>query len=295
MCARRLERLDHVFFLDVGRRSELGDRGRAAELRRELVDEARDAERELLHAPRHVDAPRAVAEVAADLADDRRHGVGGELDAPLEVESVDRLDQADRSDLDEVVDRLAAARVASRERAHERHHLLDQPVACSAVAGRAVRLEEVDVGSAVCHDHHPAPLRTSSSSSHSRVVLADRRPRCRRAASTTRRSDASVAAPSSSGPIRTTSRSSRTVRLELEASPSRTAPRWHGSASSSMRSTGRSRREPRPPRTSATTPAPRRPGGNGENDGVRHEPQCDGTRRQPRSSRSRRGASRGCV
>ena len=167
VCARGLERLDHVFFLDVGRLGELGDGWRAAELGGEVVDEARDAQRELLHPPRHMDAPRAVAEVAADLADDRRHGIGGELDATLELEAVDRLDQADRAHLDEVVDGLAAARVAPCERVDERHHLLDQAVAGSAVAGRAVRLEKIDVGSAVRHDHHPASLRTSSSSSHS--------------------------------------------------------------------------------------------------------------------------------
>ena len=129
MGARGLERLDHVFFLDVGRRGDLGDRRRPAELGRELVDEARDAERQLLHPPGHVHAPRAIAEVTADLADDRRHGIRRELDAALELEPVDRLDQADRADLDEIVDGLAAARVPTGERANERHQLLDQTVA----------------------------------------------------------------------------------------------------------------------------------------------------------------------
>jgi hypothetical protein len=44
----------------------------------------------------------------------------------LEVEAVDGLDEADEPDLLEVVERLAAAGVAPRERANERHHALDQ-------------------------------------------------------------------------------------------------------------------------------------------------------------------------
>ena len=44
----------------------------------------------------------------------------------LEVEAVDRLDQPDRADLDEVLELLAAVRVAPGERADERHVLLDQ-------------------------------------------------------------------------------------------------------------------------------------------------------------------------
>ena len=63
---------------------------------------------QLLEPARHPDRPALVAEVALDLADDRRRGVRRELHAALGVEPVDRLDQADGGDLDEVVERLAA-------------------------------------------------------------------------------------------------------------------------------------------------------------------------------------------
>jgi len=49
--------------------------------------------------------------VALDLADDVRRRVGRQLDATVEIESVDRLDQSDRSDLNEVLELLAAIRV----------------------------------------------------------------------------------------------------------------------------------------------------------------------------------------
>src|SRR5205085_251706 len=52
--------------------------------------------------------------------------VGGRLDSALEVEAVDRLDEPDRADLDEVLELLAAIRVAAGERTDERHVLLDQ-------------------------------------------------------------------------------------------------------------------------------------------------------------------------
>ena len=45
--------------------------------------------------------PPTVTKMASNLADDRRHGVRGELDAAIELEPVDRLDEPDRADLDE--------------------------------------------------------------------------------------------------------------------------------------------------------------------------------------------------
>src|SRR6266516_4067736 len=57
---------------------------------------------QLLQAARHPHRPALVAEVALDLADDVRRRVGRQLDPSVEVEAVDRLDQADRADLDEV-------------------------------------------------------------------------------------------------------------------------------------------------------------------------------------------------
>ena len=77
-----------------------------------------------------------------DLADDRRHGVRRKLDTLLELEAVDRLDEADRADLDEVLRRLSTSRVAVCQRADERHQLLHEPVARLYVAVLEVRDEE---------------------------------------------------------------------------------------------------------------------------------------------------------
>ena len=99
---------------------------------RQLGDRAVDLQRQLLQVARHAHRPRAVAEVALDLAEDRRHRVARERDLALEVEAVDRLDQAERRDLEEVVEGLLGALVAARELARERQEALDEHL---AVAG----------------------------------------------------------------------------------------------------------------------------------------------------------------
>src|SRR4051812_34803992 len=142
----RLERLEHLFLLGAGRLCELTDRRRASELDRELLDEARQLHVQLLEPARHPHRPALVAEVPLDLADDVRRRVGRQLDAAVEVEAVDRLDQADGADLDEILELLAAVRVAPGERAHERHVLLDQLLARLEVALLVVAPQENLVG-----------------------------------------------------------------------------------------------------------------------------------------------------
>src|SRR3954453_6685657 len=67
--------------------------------------------------------------MSLDLADDRRHGVRAEVDAAPPVIPVGGVDQADRADLDEVVETLAAVRESSCERLDEREVLHDPAVA----------------------------------------------------------------------------------------------------------------------------------------------------------------------
>ena len=100
---------------------------------------------QLLERARHADRPALVAEVALDLADDVRRGVGGERDLALELEAVDRLDQADRAHLLDVLERLAAAGVAARERAHQRQVALDQLLARRRVAALVVAAQQLAV------------------------------------------------------------------------------------------------------------------------------------------------------
>ena len=83
--------------------------------------------------------------MALDLADDVRRRVGRQLDAARDVEAVDRLDQADRSDLDEVLELLATVGVTPRQRADERHVVLDELLARGHVALLVVALEENQV------------------------------------------------------------------------------------------------------------------------------------------------------
>ena len=114
-----LERLQHQLLLDPGGFRELRDRRRALELDGELLDQPRELDVQLLEPARDAHRPAAVAEVPLDLTDDVRRRVSRQLHPALDVEPVDRLDQADRADLDQVVELLAAVGVAPRERPDE--------------------------------------------------------------------------------------------------------------------------------------------------------------------------------
>jgi hypothetical protein len=153
----RVERIDHLFLLDPGGRGQLRDRGRAAELGRQLVERAREAEAQLFQASWDVHGPRLVPEVAPDLADDRRDGVACEVDAAVHVEAIDGLDEADGPDLYEVLERLAAPCVARGERAHERHQLDERPLT-SVLVTVAVKGDEEGIDVRI---HDRAHLRVS--------------------------------------------------------------------------------------------------------------------------------------
>src|SRR5204862_2931152 len=133
---------EHLLVRDFRGLGELADRGRAAQLDRLLLEQPRELDVELLQTTGHPHRPAAVAEMPLDLADDVRRGVGGQLNPAVEVEPVDRLDQPDRADLDEIFELLAAVRVAPRERADERHVLLDQLLTGCEVALLVIPAEE---------------------------------------------------------------------------------------------------------------------------------------------------------
>ncbi|GAA3068025.1 hypothetical protein GCM10020254_09700 [Streptomyces goshikiensis] len=88
----------------------------------------------------HVHGPGGVAEVTLDLTGDVGEGEGGELHLALGVVPVDRLDEADGSDLDDVVHVDAPAERAGAEPARreldEREIHLDQGVARVLVLAR---------------------------------------------------------------------------------------------------------------------------------------------------------------
>ena len=103
------------------------------EVHGQLFDRPVHGQVEFLKPARDLDRPAFVAEVAFDLAHDRRGRVGRELDAARGVEAIDRLDQTERSDLDQVLERLAAVGELDREIAHEIEIGNDQVVAQAVV------------------------------------------------------------------------------------------------------------------------------------------------------------------
>jgi hypothetical protein len=105
---------------------------------RELGRGRGQGEAQLLEPARDAHRPALVAEVPLDLADDRRRRVRGELHTAVRVEAVDRLDQPDRGDLGEVVERLAAVAEAACEMLHERQVHADQLIAQLRVLGAAI-------------------------------------------------------------------------------------------------------------------------------------------------------------
>ena len=74
---------------------------------------------QLLQPSRKANGCALVAEVSLDLACDGERGERGELVAEVRVESLDRLDQAEVANLDNVVERLAAVLKLAREEVHE--------------------------------------------------------------------------------------------------------------------------------------------------------------------------------
>ena len=126
---RRLQPLEHLVLGELEVRGELSDGGGAAVALREVGGRLGQRQLHLLQPAWDPDRPALVAEVPLDLADDGRCRVRRELDAAVEVEPVDRLDQSDRCDLDQVVKRLAAVAKPPCEVLDERQVHLDQRVA----------------------------------------------------------------------------------------------------------------------------------------------------------------------
>ena len=108
----------------------------------EHLDRAHDLGVELLKIAWRSHAPAVVTKVALDLAGDVRLGKGGQADSAIKVEAVDRLEQAERSDLHEVIGVEAAIGVALGDSAHPRQHHLDELVAGVLVTVLAVASQQ---------------------------------------------------------------------------------------------------------------------------------------------------------
>src|SRR5439155_8210624 len=136
-----LHRLEHRLLGYPGSLRDLARRRRAPLLLAERRDDAAQLEVELLHTTRHTDCPSAVPEVPLQLAEDRRGGERRELEPPIGIETLDRLEQAHQRHLNEVVAWLAAIREAAGEEVRQRGVLLDELVAHAPVAGAAIDAE----------------------------------------------------------------------------------------------------------------------------------------------------------
>ena len=104
--------------------------GGLLDLGHELLDRARDA-----------DGPAEVAEVALDLAEDRRDGERGERQPAVRVEALDRLQQAERGDLFDVL-ALWTGEITTGEVTGERKKTLDELLFRPLVALGSVELEQ---------------------------------------------------------------------------------------------------------------------------------------------------------
>ncbi len=110
-----LEHLEHLGGVDAELLGDLADRGGALELDGQGRDRLVHLGHAIVQAARHAHRPDAVAEVALELAEDRRRGKGGEGSSAVGFETVDRVDEAEARNLEEVVERLAGAAVTQRQ------------------------------------------------------------------------------------------------------------------------------------------------------------------------------------
>src|SRR5215471_7134080 len=135
-----LHRLQHVVRLHPEALRDLRNRRLAVELVLELLVGPHDLLVQLLEPPREADRPALVAEVATDLAQDRRRGERRELVAEIRIEAVDRLDQAQEADLDDVLQRLAAVLEPPRQEVDQALVAAHEPFADAIALARVVRL-----------------------------------------------------------------------------------------------------------------------------------------------------------
>jgi hypothetical protein len=87
--------------------------------------------------------------VSLELAGDRRYGERRERKPALGIEAVDRLQQAEARDLEEIVEGRLTALVTMREPPCERQVPLDQEIAVRRVAMLGVAREERAVSAGV--------------------------------------------------------------------------------------------------------------------------------------------------
>ncbi len=129
-----LHGLEHLVLADLQPLGDLADGGRALQHAGQRGDRVLDVADSLLEPARDAKRPDAVAEVAAEFAEDRGPGERRERDAARGVEPLQRAHQADAGYLHQVVGGLGAAGVAHREATGERQEAVDEFLAQRGIA-----------------------------------------------------------------------------------------------------------------------------------------------------------------
>src|SRR4051812_32946931 len=113
-----------------------------SQLARQQPQLAADPQGSLREIARHTHAPAKVAAVTLECADDGRDRVGVELHPPIGIEAFQGTQQRQVGNVEQVVEWLCRAPELVRETARERHHLLEELIACTAVAVRTRSREQ---------------------------------------------------------------------------------------------------------------------------------------------------------
>jgi hypothetical protein len=101
------------------------------------------ADARLLITPRYPDRAAAIAQVPLDLTEDVRDRERGEPDFPVGLEPIDRLDEADRAHLHEILETLAAVRIRTGDRHDQRYVRLDQAFSSGEVPLLPIRAQQL--------------------------------------------------------------------------------------------------------------------------------------------------------
>ena len=141
-----LEPFEHLFLAGPGRSAISATVGERPSSCPSVLTVFRQLEVKLLQSAGHANGPSLVPEVSLQLAHDRRSRVRRELDLALEIETVDRFQQPDGADLDQVLERLTSVAEAAREELDQADVLIDEPLSVLGplllVGGFLVRAEE---------------------------------------------------------------------------------------------------------------------------------------------------------
>ena len=136
----RLQRQHDVHAVDVHVGGNFLDGWLAGKLCLQAVARTKGFVRRVAHGAADADGV-VVAQIAADFADDHRHGVGREADVLRHVEVVQRLHQPDAPDLKEVIDVFAAPGKALDDGQYQPQVPLYELVARRLVAAMYQRVE----------------------------------------------------------------------------------------------------------------------------------------------------------